>query len=996
MQGFLDPMNAFRPALRRLCLVILGTLGLAALGRAQTTLPDATAGQAYSFQLTTNPPQPAGTVYAANGLPAGLAINSATGVISGTTTTVGTFNGLLSLTANSATGTYQYFITVDPAAGSSTITSAGSAVGTVGTPFSYTLTASNSPTSYNIAQLPPGLTASGAVISGTPTTAGLYFTSINANNAVGQGAILVVMWTINAAGPVPAVTSALLVSGQPGTPFSYTITGTNSPTAFAAAGLPAGLALTATTGVISGTPTAAAVSTVTLTASNANGSSPPVHLVLTIGNFSQITSATSIAATVGTPLTYTLAASNSPFTYTLFGLPSGLSYNGNTGLVSGTPTTAGTYTLTASATNALGAGPAASLTLTVAGGGAGGTTTAPAILVPPASQSATVGSSIQLAVTAVGSGPLTYQWSRNNSPISGAIGSTFAIGSVQTTDAGSYTVTVSNAAGAVVSAPAVLTVSSIIVPPQITTQPTKVSASVGTAATFAISASGSAPLTYQWEINGTPIAGANSATLILPSVTLANAGTYSVVVNNAQGSATSLGAVLTVSATPVAPIFQYQPSPTTINVGGTASLSVGVVGSSPITYQWLKAGTAIPGATGPSLTFASAQVTDAGSYSVAITNPAGTVTSQTAALTVTTGGAPVPVVIAFQPIPVATTVGGGATFSVAATGDATVTYQWRKNQAAIAGATGPSFTLNDVQLADAGTYDVVVENGFSATISFPTPLTVTPVTVPSRLANVSVRGFTGPGAQSLVIGFVVGGSGSESTLVRAVGPTLAEFGVTGWLADPQLAVMGSAGQTVASNDNWGGSSALMTTFQQAGAFPLVAGSTDSALVTSLNVGAYSAVVTGANNGSGIVLLEAYDADTAAAPPARFVNISARGSAGTGTNSLAIGFVITGTTSKTLLIRGIGPSLANYGVTGVLASPQLTVFDSGGNVLASNSGWGGTAALAAAFNSVYAFPLATSSADAALLTTLPPGVYSAQVTGAGAATGFALIEMYELP
>jgi hypothetical protein len=424
---------------------------------------------------------------------------------------------------------------------------------------------------------------------------------------------------------------------------------------------------------------------------------------------------------------------------------------------------------------------------------------------------------------------------------------------------------------------------------------------------------------------------------------------------------------------------------------------VGVVASPPVSYQWFAGGVAVAGATSPSLTFSPASANDSGSYTVVITNPAGSVTTASAALTVEpAGSAPVPVTVVLQPYPVSTPVGGQATFTAAVTGDATLSYQWRKNQSPIPGATGPSFTISNVQYSDAGIYDLVASNVFSTAYSVPTPLTVTPAGVPSRLVNVSARGQSGTGSGELTVGFVIGGTGSESTLVRAVGPTLATFGVTGVLPDPKLTLFGTNQTVLATNDGWGGTAALSAAFAETGAFALPTNSLDAAILSSLPVGAYTADVQGESGDTGVVLLEVYDADTVAQPTANCVNVSVRGSAGGGANVLTVGFVIAGPSSMTLLIRGIGPGLAAYSVSGALADPELTVFDSHQDVLAFNDVWGGTEALEAAFGAVGAFSLQAGSKDSAVLVTLLPGAYTAQVSSVSGATGIALLEVYEMP
>jgi hypothetical protein len=285
---------------------------------------------------------------------------------------------------------------------------------------------------------------------------------------------------------------------------------------------------------------------------------------------------------------------------------------------------------------------------------------------------------------------------------------------------------------------------------------------------------------------------------------------------------------------------------------------------------------------------------------------------------------------------------------------------------------------------------MVTPPGSSAPISYSgVPDTVTPV---ARVVNLSVRTNAGINDQTLIVGLVINGSGSKTLLARGVGPGIATAVPTA-LGDPKLRFLANSGTELEANNDW--DAGLTTTFASLGASPLAAGSKDAAIYRAIPGGVYAFHVFPNDNKSGIALAELYDGD-ATAVPAEIVNISARTQVGTGDNILIAGFVITGNAPKTLLIRGVGPTLAGQGVTGVLADPQLYLFGTAGPIT-SNDDWGGTAALKTAFATVGAGGLAAdNSKDAALLVTLMPGVYSAQVSGVGGTTGVGLVEIFLMP
>ncbi len=355
---------------------------------------------------------------------------------------------------------------------------------------------------------------------------------------------------------------------------------------------------------------------------------------------------------------------------------------------------------------------------------------------------------------------------------------------------------------------------------------------------------------------------------------------------------------------------------------------------------------------------------------------------------------------------VTTTAGNVTTLSVRATTDGAVSYQWQLlangQWGNIAGATSAAYTLPSTQTENAGTYRALVTVAGSTAVSDAITLTVAPaVTSAARLTSLATRATSLAGANTLLPGFVIAGTGTKRVLLRNVGPTLASFGVAGALTDPQLILKrydSAAGAyvDVAANDNWGTTAALaalVDTGASLGAFPLTPGSGDSALLVDLPAGQYSAAAGGVNEGAGIALLELYDADTDPAPAAKFAGIATRGFVGTGGNIVIAGFVISGTGAKTLLIRAVGPTLAVFGLGGLLADPQITIYR-GGEILLANDD--ASAAAATAATSVGAFTLPAGTKDAAFVVTLPAGAYTVQVNGAGATTGLALVEIYDLP
>jgi len=271
---------------------------------------------------------------------------------------------------------------------------------------------------------------------------------------------------------------------------------------------------------------------------------------------------------------------------------------------------------------------------------------------------------------------------------------------------------------------------------------------------------------------------------------------------------------------------------------------------------------------------------------------------------------------------------------------------------------------------------------------------------PPRLINISTRGQVGTGANVLIPGFAVAGAGQETLLIRGVGPSLGQFNISGTLLPvPVLTVFDSTGKVIAANSGWGSagtSPQIVAAETSVGAFLLGDNTSDCALILTVPAGTYTAQISSGDGSTGIALAEVYEMSSTGP---RLTNISTRALVGTGNNVLIPGFVISGSGKLNLLLRADGPALAQFGLAGTLAQPQLLVFDTADNTVGSDTGWGtnlNADEIAAAATTVGAFPLPENSADSATLLSLSPGSYTMEVTGQAGGTGVALAEVYQLP
>lgn len=323
----------------------------------------------------------------------------------------------------------------------------------------------------------------------------------------------------------------------------------------------------------------------------------------------------------------------------------------------------------------------------------------------PQPKLANAGDSVSLSVGVWGTLPVAYQWAKDGVVITGATNSSLAISNAQVKQAGRYSVSASNLVSTVSNWTTFALYSQTL---SLTGQLQNQTVTQGTDASLAVAATGVAPFSYQWFFQGRPLAGATGVKLLLTAVQPGAAGAYQVQVWDANGA--QLSALATLTVNPV-PALTLQPQSQSVITGSSLTLTAAAAGAPVLAYQWCLGNNLLLNATNRTFSIANFQRTNAGDYTLIVTNAAGAVTSQVASISVLS-----PPVITQQPQSQSIT-SGGVSFAVVATGAGPLAYQWRFNGVNIKSATGTKYTISSVKSSDYGNYSVLVTNSAGSVVS---------------------------------------------------------------------------------------------------------------------------------------------------------------------------------------------------------------------------------------------------------------------------------------
>jgi hypothetical protein len=350
---------------------------------------------------------------------------------------------------------------------------------------------------------------------------------------------------------------------------------------------------------------------------------------------------------------------------------------------------------------------------------------------PAASTSVIVGGSVYLTVTAIGLGPLSYQWTLGGSNLPGETNYFLSIPSLQPAQGGNYRVVVANSYGAATSSVAQV---NVLIPPSIVTQPVGTNVAAGQSFSLSVTPAGSSPFGYRWLFENSTISGATASTLTINNAQSVNEGIYRAIVSNSVGSVTS--AAVFVRVLPSAPVIVSHPIPVVAGASSNASFLVQAVGSQPLAYQWFFNSAPIVGATAPLYSLTNVQAAQAGSYQVIVSNGVGAAGSAAATLTVL----PVAPYFTAQPVGATLVAGSSRTFTGQANGSQPISYQWQRNGTNRPGATGTSLALTGLTIADSGVYTLLASNVAGVSTSAVAQLTIYQnATLLSTLSNQVVQ-----------------------------------------------------------------------------------------------------------------------------------------------------------------------------------------------------------------------------------------------------------------
>lgn len=478
-----------------------------------------------------------------------------------------------------------------------------------------------------------------------------------------------------------------------------------------------------------------------------------------------------------------------------------------------------------------------------------------------------------------------------------------------------------------------------------------------------------------------------------------------------------LGATESLLAAP--PTSVVSPLMQPVIVGDYLRTGVETNGTEPLTYQWQKDGVDLPGQTASTLRFVSAKLTDAGSYRVRVSNAEGSLLSPPTNFEVFPESVAPRIIQPLRDLIVAE--GETTRFETQITGAGSTSTIWvmvggDPNPPAF--PMEPTLLMAAVQRSRHGSAHVSaftqVRLG-SGTYAFAQQAQIhiaAPGTTTGRIRGTAHRGEAGSGTEALVAGLVIEGDAPRKILFRGSGPALAAHLPAGSVAtDPEIEIFNASGQSLGRNDNWdsAGASDITSTSLSLGLAPFPAGAKDSALLLELPAGNYTLHLRNRSGGRGVGMIELFEVNTGD-QTRRISATSTRARVGPGNGALIQGLVVEGSTSRRFLIRGLGPKLAEFGVSNPIADPMVEIYRHDGTIpyfRRSNEDWPELVNISTAevnwHESVFrrlGIPLlARDGKDAAFMTQLPPGVYTVQLrAGTGApsdSTGIALLEIYEL-